>query len=167
MKKSNVQREQRRSRRVQITSNLRFQTSRELGAKAQLLDVDQGGMRIKTGLFIAVGSLLMLDVENPSDSGKSVELKGRVVWVSEEGPEFQVGIRVYQDVPDVRIVLCTLMCAALKKQAAVSKIRDRNFVYAEWKLAVVALETDSGTSSAIWTARKQAKVSGRVLALGY
>ncbi|MDZ4860076.1 MAG: PilZ domain-containing protein [Candidatus Hydrogenedentes bacterium] len=167
MNESNLHREQRRSKRVQITTEVRYQISRELGGTANLVNVDQGGICMLSTFPLPVGHHVMLEVKEPRRGEGSVELKGRVAWCVRDGMGYRAGVKVYQDDCDVRIVLSALMCAALKTQAAIARLRNTHFVYVEWKLAALAASEGAGPSG-IWKKREPAKRSvGRVLALGY
>lgn len=160
-------REQRRSKRVKLETTVRYQLGRELGGHAGLVDVDHNGLCVRVSHELAVGQRLMLEVDEPKRGEGSVELKGRVAWCRRDENGFRAGIHVYLDTADVRIVLCALMCAALKKQAAVADLRNRHFIYVEWKLAALDANPEPGTS-AIWNSKRaSARKPSRTLALGY
>jgi len=167
MNRSNLHREQRRSKRVGLETNLRYQIAREIGGHATVVNVDQGGMAVKLPTPLKPGQLVMLEVSEPKHGRGSVELKGRVAWCRLEGTTYLAGIHVYQDEFDARIALTALMCAALKKQAAVADVRNRHFIQMEWKLAALAA-SEEVESHWIWKKREPVKRAvGRILALGY
>ncbi len=160
-------RDRRRSKRVRLNSALRYQVGREVGGHATLLDVDQCGLSVAVSHALASGQRVMLEVDEPKHGSGAVEMKGQVVWCRKDGDAYHAGIRVYHDETDVRVALCALMCAALKQQAAIASLRDRHFIYAEWKLAALAASDAAGSS---WVWKKRERLTGAMrnaLALGY
>ncbi|MCC6797551.1 MAG: PilZ domain-containing protein [Candidatus Hydrogenedentes bacterium] len=158
-------RERRSAKRVAFSTPVRYQLSREFGGHASLVDIDQGGICIALSHAVSVGQRLMLDVIVPKAGDRAIELKGRVAWCEQTADGYRAGIRVYHDEETVRVALCTLMCAALKKQAAVADIRNRHFIYVEWKLAALDANEEPGK---ILRKRDRVKHAVRnVLALGY
>ena len=158
-------RERRSAKRVAFATAVRYQLSRELGGHASLVNVDQGGICIAISHAVAVGQRLMLDVTAPKPGDRTIELKGRVTWCEQTTEGYRAGIRVHHDDTTVRVALCALMRAALKKQAAVADIRDRHFIYAEWKLIALAANDEPN-----WMVKKRERVKHavrNVLALGY
>ena len=158
-----------RSRRLKrpVNSPLRYQVDREVGGHATLLDVDQCGLSVAVSHALASGQRVMLEVDEPKHGSGAVEMKGQVVWCRKDGDAYHAGIRVYHDETDVRVALCALMCAALKQQAAIASLRDRHFIYAEWKLAALAASDAAGSS---WVWKKRERLTGAMrnaLALGY
>lgn len=157
--------ERRRSKRVVLASTLRCQSSQDRVGKAGLRDVDLNGICVALSQPLVRGELLMLEVDEPKHGDGVVELKGRVVWCRKMGNEYHAGIRVYHDESDVRVALCALMCAALKRQAAIASLRDRHFLYAEWKLAALAASEESGW---VWKKRERpVRAAPNKMALGY
>ena len=167
MHQSNSYRERRRTKRVALTSRVRYQLGREIGGHATLVNVDMGGLSVAVSEPIPRGRWVMLEVDEPKRGDGAVEMKGQVVWCARDGEAYRAGVRVYHDEADVRVALCALMCAALKKQAAVADLRDRHFIYAEWKLAALAASEAAGSS---WVWKKRERLKGALqnaLALGY
>lgn len=157
--------DRRSAKRVACATPVRYQLSRELGGHASLVNVDQGGICITLTHAVAIGQRLMLDVVAPKAGDRSIELKGRVAWCEQTADGYRAGIRVYHDDTTVRVALCTLMCAALKKQAAVADIRNRHFIYVDWKLA--ALDANDEPSRILKKRDRVKHAVRNVLALGY
>ena len=165
MNQTIANRERRSAKRVACATPVRYQLSRELGGHASLVNVDQGGICIALTHAVAIGQRLMLDVIAPKPGDRAIELKGRITWCVQTDEGYRAGIRVYHDDATVRVALCTLMCAALKKQTAVADIRNRHFIYVEWKLAALDANEEPGK---ILRKRDRVKHAVRnVLALGY
>jgi hypothetical protein len=76
----------------------------------------------------------MIELTSPR-GGASAELKGRVAWRRRSATGWFVGVRVYEDEADVRLVLAELICAGLKSQAGVSGLRGRQRVLVDLQLA--------------------------------
>ncbi|MCC6154777.1 MAG: PilZ domain-containing protein [Candidatus Hydrogenedentes bacterium] len=165
MNQTLVNRERRSAKRVACATQVRYQLSRELGGHASLVNVDQGGICIALAHTVAVGQRLMLDVVAPKSGDRAIELKGRVAWCEQTADGYHAGIRVYHDDTTVRFALCTLMCAALKKQAAVADIRNRHFIYVEWKLA--ALDASEEPTRVLRKRDRVKHAVRNVMALGY
>lgn len=158
-------RERRSAKRVACASAVRYQLDREWGGHATLINVDHGGICVSLTHPLEKGQRVMLNIDRPKHGDGTVELKGRVAWSEQAGTGYRAGIRVYHDEADARVALCALMCAALKKQAAVADLRERHFVYAEWKLAALAANDEPN-----WISKKRDRVKHavrNVLALGY
>lgn len=153
MNMSTENRERRRSKRVVLKSTLRYQIGPNRVRQASIWDVDFNGIRIVLAQPLPTGQLLMLEVDEPKHGEGVVELKGRVIWCRQMGNEYHAGIQVYRDEAEVRVALCALMCAALKRQAAIASLRDRHFLYAEWKLAALAANEEPGW---VWKKRERA-----------
>lgn len=167
MNQSIASRERRRAKRATFNTTIRYQVSREIGGHATLVNVDQGGMSIALTQPMAKGQRVMLEVDEPKRGEGALEMKGEVVWCRQVGDAYRAGIRVYHDESDVRVALCALMCAALKAQAAIADLRNRHFIYAEWKLAALAA-SDAAGSDWVWKKRERLKGAVRnALALGY
>lgn len=165
MNQSTAYRERRRSKRVALASTLRYQFKRELGGHAILQNVDHHGLSVTLSQPLVKGQRIMLEVDEPKHGEAVIEMKGLIVWCHEAGGVYRAGIRVYDDESDVRVALCALMCAALKKQAAIASLRDRHFIYAEWKLAALAASEEPGM---VWKKRERLNGAMRnALALGY
>ncbi|GMU93774.1 MAG: hypothetical protein AMXMBFR4_28320 [Candidatus Hydrogenedentota bacterium] len=130
--------EKRRFRRVAIDRTIRMVFAGGTRGTARIRDVDQGGMRIETTVAPRCGQHILIEFDEPCGSGKVAELKGRVAWSQTTQGGFEVGIRIYEDEYDVHVILCALVCAGLKKAAAIAQLRDRHFLYVEWKLASLA-----------------------------
>lgn len=130
--------EKRRFRRVATDRTIRILLAGGTCGTARIRDVDQGGMRVETSVTPRCGQHILIEMDEPRGSGKVAELKGRVVWRRATEGAFEVGIRIYEDEYDVHVVLCALVCAGLKKAAAIAQLRDRHFLYVEWKLASLA-----------------------------
>lgn len=165
MNESIANRERRRAKRVTCNTKVRYQLGREIGGHAALVDVDHCGISVALSRSLAVGQRVMLEVDEPKRGDGMVEMKGRVAWCEECGDGFRAGIRVYHDEADVRLALCALMCAALKEQAAIADLRNRHFIYAEWKLASLAANDEPH-----WIWKKRDRLTGAMrnaLALGY
>jgi hypothetical protein len=141
--------EKRRFRRVaiDIAADIIFNNGPRL--RARLCDVDQGGICLEAPVALERSRHILVAIEEPAGSGKAIELKGQVAWVRPTKNGFEVGIRVYEDEFDVHVVLCALVCAGLKKAAAIAQLRDRHFLYVEWKLASLAA-TEAAATERDW-----------------
>jgi hypothetical protein len=106
------------------------------------------------------GAFIVIEVAFGRGADPRIELKGRVAWVSSGVSPNQTlaGVRVYHDQEDAQLVLCSLMCAGLKRAAGIAAMRDRHFLYAEWKLAALAA-SEAAASTRTW--RNRATVSLR------
>lgn len=135
---------ERRSKRVVTTNAVRFQSGSGRVEAGRLTDVNINGFSMTSQSAVRAGQHLMVNV---ALAQRASELKGRVAWCTPCAEGYRVGVHVYHDTPEAKLTLCGLMCASLKQQAAVSGIRDRNFRYAEWKLAaIIAREADRSSS---------------------
>ncbi|NUM52885.1 MAG: PilZ domain-containing protein [Candidatus Hydrogenedentes bacterium] len=165
MNQLTTNRERRRAKRVSCAAAVRYQLGREIGGHATLADVDHGGIGVLVSHPLREGQRVMLEVDEPKRGDGTVELKGRVAWCEKCADGYRAGIRVYHDEGDARVALCALMCAALKQQAAVADLRNRHFIYAEWKLVSLAANEEPH-----WIWKKRERLTGamrNVLALGY
>jgi len=153
MNQSVTNRERRRAKRVGCDASVRYQTGREQGGQARVVDVDHGGLCLELAHPVAAQQKVMVEVVEPTRGDGTVVVTGRVVWCGPCAGGYRAGVRIYHDEPDVRVALCALMCAALKRQAAVASMRDRHFIYVEWKLA--ALDANQGPQR-IWRRRSDA-----------
>ncbi|MBM3290665.1 MAG: PilZ domain-containing protein [Candidatus Hydrogenedentes bacterium] len=164
MNQASANRERRAAKRVACETRARYQNGQNAVEAATVVNVDHGGLCLLLSQPLARGQRVMLEVDEPKRGDGSVEMKGQVAWCVPSAGGFRAGVRVYHDVADVRVALCALMCAALKQQAAVAAMRDRHFIYAEWKLA--ALEANDGANW-IWKKRETAVgVVRKALAMG-
>ena len=111
--------ERRRSRRVPVSGNLRFQYSRQEGGHGELIDADLGGICLRTTAVLETGQHVMLELL--ADDGSTIaELKGRVVWTragASGGTE--AGIRVYGYDWDAQQALCALVAEGYARQNVV------------------------------------------------
>jgi len=122
----------RRYRRARFEGKARYQVGREIGGHAVVCDVDQGGLCLRVDHPIQAGQRIVIDVEAPRAESGSIEFLGKVAWCSAVAGGYRVGVRVFEDIHDVKIALTELVCAGLKRAAGIRAMRDRHFLRVEY-----------------------------------
>ncbi len=131
----------RRYRRTRFDGKARYQVGREIGGHAVVLDVDQGGLCLRVDRPLLAGQPIVIDVDAPKPDAGSIEFLGKVAWCVPTTLGYRVGVRVYEDIHDVKIALTELVCAGLKSAAGIREMRDRHFLHVEYgRRAVPASE---------------------------
>lgn len=153
-------RERRRNRRVAVDSAARLRSDSGGVRECRIVDVDHAGVQINAPDSLVPGAFVVLEVPMGRQRDSVIELKGRVAWaLGGATPDRGIaGVRIYHDEEDAQLVLCALMCAGLKRAAGIAAMRDRHFIYAEWKLAALAA-SEAAASTRTW--RDRATVSLR------